>query len=419
MGEPVNPALSGLNPEELVIGGCLLSTDGIRFATEVITPEDFHSHGMGELFRVIVQMQKDGDVVEPYTLWTRATREGVKGIQNHQMHEWQMLAGSAQSVGSYAREVKELSTRRRMTMAAARFSQNIGTAGVPTAQAMSEMLEALTSIRDNSTDKAIRALSLGEVLDLPDVAEDWVIPGLLERGDRMIVTGYEGMGKTTWIRQIAICAAAGIHPTTMNPIKPVRGLVVDVENTLKQWQRQTTKMAITAGNYGSVSPRENLHIHCQGRMDIRRDKDLGLVHRLVDEHKPEILFIGPIYKLTPTAIKNDEEAAPVIAALDSLRDRGLVLVIEAHAPKMQNGQRDLAPRGSAALMGWPEFGFGLAPADEAGQTADVVRWRGDRETGRDWPKRMERGGPFPWTGETVAPAKRLEGYGWDKQKVSF
>ena len=410
---------AGMNPEELVIGGCLLSADGIRFASEVLTPEDFQSHDMGGIFQAIVQTQKDGDVVEPFTVWTRATRDGVKTVQAMDLHTWMTMAGSAQSVGAYAREVKELSTRRRMTMAAARFSQNIGTVGVPTAQAMSEMLEALTNIRDNSTDKTIRALSLGEVLDLPDVAEDWVIPGLLERGDRLVVTGYEGMGKTTWIRQIAICAAAGIHPTTMNPIKPVKGLVVDVENSLKQWQRQTTKMAHTAGNYGSVSPRENLHIHCQGRMDIRRDKDLGLIHRLVDEHNPEILFIGPIYKLTPTAIKNDEEAAPVIAALDSLRDRGLVLIIEAHAPKMQNGQRDLAPRGSAALMGWPEFGFGLAPADESGRTADVVRWRGDRETGRDWPKLMERDGPFPWTGDTVGPAKRREGYGWEKQEVTF
>lgn len=411
MGEPVNPALQGLNPEELVIGGCLLSTDGIRFATEVLAPEDFQAYRLSELFGLIVQMSKEGDVVEPFTVHTRAIREGIKGFTITDLYQWQELAGSAQSVGSYAREVKELATRRRMSVAAGRFAQNIGSPDYPTAQAMAEMLDALTAIRDDSTDKTIRALSLGEVLDLPDVAEDWVIPNLLERGDRLVVTGYEGMGKTTWIRQIAICAAAGVHPTTMNPIQPVKGLVVDVENTLKQWQRQTTAMARTAGNYGSVSPRENLHIHCQGRMDIRRDKDLGLVHRLVDEHKPEILFIGPIYKLTPTAIKNDEEAAPVIAALDSLRDRGLVLIIEAHAPKMQNGQRDLAPRGSAALMGWPEFGFGLAPADESGRTADVVRWRGDRERGRDWPKVMERNGPFPWTGDTVAPAKRREGYG--------
>ena len=410
---------AGMDPEELVIGACMLAADAIRFASEVLVPDDFRSHSKAEIFRSIVQAHKAGDYVEPFTVWTRATKAGVKDVPITDLHAWMSLAGSAESMAVYAREVKELATRRRMTMAAARFTQNLASGDVPTAQTMSEMLETLKGIRDQSTDKNIRALSLGEVLDLPDVAEDWVIPGLLERGDRLVVTGYEGMGKTTWIRQMAICAAAGVHPTTLDHIRPVKGLVIDVENSLKQWQRQTTKMAATAASYGTVSPRENLHIHCQGRMDIRKDKDLGLVHRLVDEHEPEMLMIGPIYKLTPTAIKNDEEAAPVIAALDSLRDRGLVLIIEAHAPKMQNGQRDLAPRGSAALMGWPEFGFGLAPADESGATADVVRWRGDRETGRDWPKIMERSGPFPWTGDTVSPAKRRDGYGWEPKAVGF
>ena len=409
---------AAVDPEKLVIGACMLASDAIRFASEVLAPDDFRSMDMAEVFRAIVQANKAGEFVEPFTVWTRATKQGVKNIQITDLHDWMGLAGSAESTAFYAREVKEIATRRRMSMAASRFTQNLSNNEVPTAQTMAEMLELLKGIRDNSTDANIRAMSLGEILDLPDTVEDWVIPGLLERGDRLVVTGYEGMGKTTWIRQLAICAAAGVHPTTLTAIRPVKGLVVDVENSVKQWQRQTSRMAATAAHHGNASPRENLHIHCQGRMDIRKDKDLGLVHRLVDEHQPEILCIGPIYKLTPTALKNDEEAAPVIAALDSLRDRGLVLIIEAHAPKMSNGQRDLAPRGSAALMGWPEFGFGLAPATDDQSMADVVRWRGDRETGREWPKQMYRGGAFPWTGDIVGAQERHQFLGM-KSGVSF
>src|SRR5690606_7329565 len=155
------------------------------------------------------------------------------------------------------------------------------------------------------------------------------------------------------------------------------------------------------------SPRDNMHVYCGPRMDLRKDKDLGLVHRLVDEHEPEILFIGPIYRLTPNGIKNDEEAAPLIAALDTLRDRGLVLVMEAHAPKGSDGDRNLAPRGSAALMGWPEFGFGLAPNENG---AEVTRWRGDRDRNRDWPKNLWKGGPFPWTAENVTNYTRQKFY---------
>ena len=69
------------------------------------------------------------------------------------------------------------------------------------------------------------------------------------------------------------------------------------------------------------------------------------------------------------------------------------------------GIRNLAPRGSAALMGWPEFGLGLHFDPEHPEKVTVVRWRGDRSK-REWPRELYRAGPFPWTGDTVAPNKR-------------
>jgi hypothetical protein len=54
----------------------------------------------------------------------------------------------------------------------------------------------------------------------------------------------------------------------------------------------------------------------------------------------------------------------------------------------------MRPRGSAALMGWPEFGYGLR-WNEVGDV-DMVAWRGDRDE-RNWPLRIKRGGLWPWT----------------------
>lgn len=170
-------------------------------------------------------------------------------------------------------------------------------------------------------------------------------------------------------------------------------------------------MTAVAKKYGAADP-ENIDLTCEGRIDLTKDSDLGLVHRLLDENRPDVLFIGPIYKMVPKAISTDDDAAPLITALDSLRERGVVLVMEGHSPK-GGGQvaRDLSPRGSAALMGWPEFGFGLSPDPDG---AIVQRWRGDRDTGRLWPKKLYRGGPFPWTADNVTNTTRQRYYGWDK-----
>lgn len=397
-----------MTPDEYVIGGCLLSPDMIPLAANLLEPNDFANPRHSEVFKALVILKKLGEPVEPFTVFTKSVELGAKGLEIAELYRWLESVGSAVSVQNYAREVKEQSTRRKLNFAGMRFHQDITDPMVPAADTVTRMLDQLKAIRDHSTNSELVAKSLGQILDMPELEADWVIPGLFEKGDRLIVTGWEGLGKTTWIRQLAICAAAGINPITLDLLPaPVRGLVVDVENSEKQWRRETFDMARVAANHGIVSPRENLHIHCGGRMDLRRDKDLGLVHRLVDEHEPQILFIGPIYRLVPTGINSDEEAAPLIAALDTLRDRGLVLVMEAHAPKGQAGERNLAPRGSAALMGWPEFGFGLAPTESGAQ---IQRWRADRDRKRDWPTELYRSGPFPWTADNIHPDTRRKYY---------
>ncbi len=277
-------------------------------------------------------------------------------------------------------------------------------------------MEDLKGIRDNTPPgQGIDSKKLGEVLATEE-DHDWLVPGLFERGDRMIITGFEGFGKSTWIRQMAVQFAAGINPISLDHIDPLRVQVVDVENTEGQWRREVRGMAAKARQYGSNDP-SNIDLACTGRIDITKDAALGAIHRLVDKNRPDVLFIGPIYKMVPNGINNDDDAAPLITALDSLRDRGLVMVMEGHSPQ---GQR---PAGSrpvplvAQLRSWAGLSSVLGSPPEADGTtgATIQRWRGDRNQQTDWPKRLERGGPFPWTADNIHPPEtRRKYYGWDQ-----
>jgi replicative DNA helicase len=397
-----------MNAEEMVIGCCLLSGDVIRFAADTIKPDDFASANLAEVFRAIVHLKKQGQPVEPFSVWKQAEEYGVKGLTMAQLMQWVEGVGSARSVGFYADQVKEASTRRRLRMVGMKLTQSAADETLAPSAAVTEGLDGLKAIRTNTLTARLESVKLREVLAIEE-DHDWIVPGLFERGDRMIITGYEGLGKSTWIRQMAVCFAAGINPVTLDHIDPVRVQVVDVENSQSQWRKEVRGMTRVAAKHGTADP-ENLDLCCEGRIDLTKDADLGLVHRLVDENRPDILFIGPIYKMVPKGITNDDDAAPLITALDSLRDRGVVLVMEGHSPK-GGGQvaRDLSPRGSAALMGWPEFGFGLSPDADG---AVVQRWRGDRDAGRQWPRKLHRGGPFPWTADNVADSTRRKFYGW-------
>jgi replicative DNA helicase len=400
-----------MTPDEFVIGSCLLTPDSVRFAASILEPEDFFSHVHRDVFQAIVQLQKNGDPVEPFSVWTKAQENGTRGLSVADLHRMIEGTGSSASISFYADQVKEAASRRKLAAIATKLMREASdetSHPSQSAQAAADAIKNIGAGRQRMTTK-----TLAEILAVEEDHE-WLIPGLLERGDRLVLTGFEGGGKTTWIRQMVICMAAGIHPTTLNHLdKPLTVLVVDAENMENQWRAQTRRMSVTAARHGLVDPTSNIHIHAKGRIDITKDATLGEVHRLIDEHEPDVLAIGPLYKLVSTGINNDQEAAPLIMALDSLRERGVVLIMEGHAAKgnSQNAQRDLAPRGSAALMGWPEFGFGLHPDANDPDKSLVTKWRGDRESGRQWPKELYRGGPFPWTGETVSNAARQAAYG--------
>lgn len=407
-----------MTPEELVIGACLLTPDSVRFASAVLEPQDFASATHAHLFRAIVQLQKAGEPIEPFSVWTKAEELGARGVTIAELHSMIFAVGSSASISFYADQVKEAASRRALVRIATNLLREAHDETFHPSQSAQAASEAIKNIEASGASR-MTTKTLEEILAIEE-DHDWLVPNLLERGDRLILTGFEGGGKTTWIRQLIICMAAGIHPTTLDLLeKPLRVLVVDAENTEAQWRSQVRGMTANAAKYGHSDPAPLIHIHAKGRIDITKDATLGEVHRLVDEHQPDILAIGPLYKIVSTGINNDQEAAPLIVALDSLRDRGVALIMEGHAKKgdANSNTRDLAPRGSAALMGWPEFGFGLHPDATNPDMTLVTKWRGDREAGRDWPRELYRGGPFPWTGETVAPKTRQQFYGWNEQST--
>lgn len=397
--------------EQAVIACVLMDSRAIRAAADIVHPADFNDMRLGEMFRGILEMRSAGQTVDVLTVserlvdWT-GNAQGAAAIHAAELHAWMDTPSSWLSVTGYAETVRRDAMRRGIDRVATTLRQ-----GIPSTDLATVVHSGITELRDLVESHAIRkldAVPLRSILE-GSVEYDWAIPGLLERRDRVLVTGVEGGGKTTLVRQLAICAAAGIHPFDFTPMAPVRVLVIDAENSEVQWRRSVQRLVTIGKARGSVDPAEAVMIRCTTRLDLTREQDLSQVQALVDLHRPDVLFIGPLYRLVPRAINSDDDAAPLLAALDTLRERGAALVMEAHAGHAlgAGGERDLRPRGSSALLGWPEFGLGLRPMrDPDGLFTDSValaRWRGDRDA-RSWPTHLRRGSDWPWV-----PIDEMEG----------
>lgn len=405
-----------LAAERDVIGSAFLNPDLVRALSDEVQPEDFYAPLHEHVWRSIIRRWTAQEPISELLVAQEIneSRTGMRPINAVTLYDMRAAVGAvAVSAPHHARMVHD-EGRRRALVTFLSQTQQAASSNMPLADLMNLARNEFESLkRQASVD--MPTMTLGALLEGTD-DYDWLIPGLLEREDRLMLTGFEGGGKTTFFRQVTILSAAGINPMTFEQIEPVRIQVIDAENTERQWRRKVRPLALKATAEGSVSPLETMYLSFPGRMDISSEKWLGAVHRLIDENKPDMLAIGPLYKMGGSAMNTDDEVAPVLAALDSIRERGIALLIEAHAGHSQTGEgntRNLRPRGSSALLGWPEMGFGLRADKENPNITVIERWRGDRDE-RTWPERIKRGGDWPWTPEETLQG-RVDSMNWTDQ----
>ncbi len=232
-------------------------------------------------------------------------------------------------------------------------------------------------------------------------AYDWLIPGLLERRERVMVVAAEGVGKTMLARQVAICAGLGVNPFTFQQMKPIRTLTVDLENPERIIRRTSRKIVGAAKSMGYADKMQaHLFIKPDG-LDLLNANDRILLEQHIEETKPDLLVMGPLYKafLDPGTRTSEAVAIEVAKYLDTIRAvYGVALWLEHHAPLGTSmTSRELRPFGSAVWSRWPEFGLALQPDPTAmGEYVyEVNHFRGARDL-RYWPLQMKRGVKFPF-----------------------
>lgn len=239
----------------------------------------------------------------------------------------------------------------------------------------------------------------------------WVIPGVIRRQGRMMIVGAEGGGKSALLRQIGICAAAGYHPFKGTLINPIRVLCVDLENDPETGMDEHGTIDI-ASPYGlvltvarMVPDRDPMMIRVWARpdgIDLRNSRDVGYLERVIQNHKPDLVTLGPIYKAYARAKGEDDEVvgAQLQQVLDRLRLKyDCAFIFEHHAPHGQ-GARDFRPFGTSLWRRWPDVGIALTPCEgqEDRQRPDLLlkRFRGDRYSVDQVPPKIIPGATLPW-----------------------
>lgn len=384
--------------EEALIGRMLTRPDVIGDVCAVVAASDFYQPANGRMFAALADAWATGEPLDPVTL--AAALPDLDPV---------LIAGCvAHATAGHerlSRELVGLRVRRDVivrSQEAALMARDFTVDALVVLDAAQEAMRVVDapaeSIRDLWTVDAF--------MDQPATSDPWVIPGLFRAGWRAMLIAVEGAGKSWLSRQIAMAAAAGVHPLCFTPIPPVTTLIVDLENPAGQITKAARRIRDAAKAQGQYDPDRCFLWHRPGGIDLRKRSDRAQLEGAIAQCRPQFVTLGPLYKAYRSSAQEGHElpAGEVQAVLDDLRTRyGFALLLEHHAPKAQGSVRELLPYGSSLWLRWPELGLKLLEKkDTKGTEMTVGRWRADRMENA-WPSSISRGTVWPWAGTWDRP----------------
>jgi len=375
----------------------LASKTAIVDCTQILTGKDFYRPAHEVIYDAIVHLFTRLEPADPITVADRLTDTKDLGRIGGRayLHELVTAVPATTNADHYAHIVSKRAQRRRLVEAGTRI-QSLGYADDADDEALlyaatSTLLDVPAAV-PGLDDPSPGGQTIDELLAGGGDEYDWLVPGLLERGDRLILTAGEGHGKSTLLRQIAVQTSAGIHPFTLEAITPLDVLLVDLENSKRQNRREYRRLRLQVPDLEAT--RLVIESKVDG-LDLTVAGDEAWLDRMLAYHRPDLLIMGPIYKLAGGNPNDEKDAKPAALTLDRLRARhDCALILEGHSAKGQGAHsaqnRSKEPYGWSGWLRWPEFGLHLA------EDGALTHWRGMRDQ-RQFPSYLQRGGKWPWT----------------------
>lgn len=188
-----------------------------------------------------------------------------------------------------------------------------------------------------------------------DATLAWVLPGLLERGSRLLFAGDEGVGKSLFIGQLAVRLASGLPCFPGDPVGPMRVLVVDTELNERTIRRRLTPMA----DHANLTPGQLLYALAPAGINLLDSDERSAFAGLCRGFKPHLVVIDSLYRAFIGDPDDPRVGGEVQRVLDETRaSTGAALLLACHYRKRSNEGRvkrtldDIA--GSRVWKAWPE-----------------------------------------------------------------
>lgn len=379
----------------------MMSSRAIDDAVTVLRAADFYRPAHGTIYDTILELRQEDQPVDAITVLNALNRNGEVGRTGGApyIHTLISVTPTAANCAHYSKIVKDTSDRRALIATLTRGLHQLRSP-VETSEILSRVSTDVSMI-EAGIDPGMSTYSFAELMSTPDDARPWVIPSMLRRRERLIITGPEGKGKSTLVAQICLGAASGVSTLTSDGDDrhdPRRVLMVDVENDRLQIRHNARKIWPYIRDRVGEDITPQIEWVDAGYLDLSSAIDQQRVIRLARERQPDLMYLGSVYRLAPAGEQSHQQFEWITRTVDRIRsETGSAILMEAHMGHgMQNDRNGGRPRGASEWMGWPEFGLGMIVSRDTSRPVELKHWRGMRTDDRTWPGGLRRGVTVPW-----------------------
>ena len=373
--------------ERDVLSSMLNSRAARETALELLLAEDFYEPAHATLFAAISRLVQHGRAVDVATI--TATLNGQGAWTRESLLSLHQQAPFSYNARDYCAIVADRAARRLIMQVGARAAEAAADLTVPTGRTAEEASAALT----DAVMGRVEPVVLWEEFIADPGEPEWLVEGIVARGDRLLLVAREGGVKTTVLRQCAAMFSQGIHPWWERSVPPIRVLFVDCENPAPLSRRMFSRLHATARRASQDFDPSRLAVMMRPEgIDLTRRPDQAWLYGLCEQHRPDLLLIGPAYKLHDAEEESSSDVKRVLRVLDGLRARHrLALWMETHAPHESFSRGGvLRPAGSRLWMRWPEFVIGLEPQSPREQYPVELSFPRHARDERGWPRLIHR-----------------------------
>ena len=308
-----------------------------------------------------------------------------------------MTSGFTGTAAYYGHKVREVSQRRHVERMLNKATESLRRNWTPLE--VVEYLEGAMQELPKPADTEDDTWTLDDIMSLKVEMEPFMLPDMLKRNERLVLTGSEGGGKSVFVYQMLTGAAFGVDTFTLDRTDPKRVLFIDVENNEFQARGNLDKIVPTLRE---MAP----DVHPEWRslkrrvVDLLASKDRAEIIRRVVHYNPDILYMGTAYKLTDISDETHRSVRAIQSVVDKIRSEvGCSVIVEHHAGHgHMNDRNNMRPEGSSYWLRWPDFGYGMQPLHTTNgqRLMRLGAWRGDRATDRKFPVAVKQGSVMPW-----------------------